>query len=114
MTQSGHLTWGMIGWEASHKGVFRMMRAVLVCVVLAMLSPRYAEAAERVWRLGVLSLPDRGAFRSITLPYLATRGFVEGRNLLVDVRVGTEDQMSALAQALVGDQPDVIVATSDW
>ena len=91
-----------------------MMRAVLVCVVLAVLSPRYAEAAERVWRLGVLSLPDRGAVRSITLPYLATHGFVEGRNLVVDVRVGTEDQMSALAQALVGDKPDVIIASSDW
>src|SRR5262245_15572992 len=91
-----------------------MMRAVLVCAVLAMLSPRYAEAAERVWRLGVLSLSDRGAIRSFTLPYLATRGFVEGRNLVVDVRVGTEDQMPALAQALVGDKPDVIIASSDW
>jgi putative ABC transport system substrate-binding protein len=48
------------------------------------------------------------------LPYLATRGFVEGRNLVVDIRVGTEDQMSALAQALVGDKPDVIIASSDW
>jgi putative ABC transport system substrate-binding protein len=48
------------------------------------------------------------------LPYLATRGFVEGHNLVVDRRVGTEDQMSALAQAIVGDKPDVIIATSDW
>ena len=91
-----------------------MRRAVLVCAVLAILSPTCAEAAERVWRLGVLSLPDRGAIRSVTLPYLATRGFVEGRNLVVDVRVGTEDQMSALAQALVRDKPDVIIASSDW
>jgi putative ABC transport system substrate-binding protein len=76
-----------------------------------------AEAAERVWRLGLLTLPrtaGNNAFSSITLPYLATRGFVEGRNLIVDVRVGTEDQMPALAQALVGDKPDVIVASSDW
>ena len=91
-----------------------MRRAVLICAVLAVLSPRCAEAAERVWRLGVLSLPDRGAIRSVTLPYLAARGFVEGRNLVVDFRVGTEEQMPALAQALVGDKPDVIIASSDW
>jgi hypothetical protein len=54
------------------------------------------------------------AVGSIMLPYLATRGFVEGRNLVVDFRVGTEEQMPALAQALVDDKPDVIVASSDW
>jgi len=86
---------------------------VLICAVLTVLSPRYAEAAERVWRLGVLTLADDST-RSIVLPYLATRGFVEGRNLVVDVRVGTEEQMPALAQALVGDKADVIIASSDW
>jgi putative ABC transport system substrate-binding protein len=91
-----------------------MRRAVLICAVLTMLSPRYAEAVERVWHLGVLSLPDSGSIQSFTLPYLAARGFVEGRNLVVDVRVGTEDQMSTLAKALVEDKPDVIIASSDW
>ena len=91
-----------------------MKRAVLICAVLAVLSPRYAEAAERVWRLGVLTLADGGAARSIMLPYLATRGFVEVHNLVVDVREGTEEQMPALAQALVGDKADVIIASSDW
>ncbi|SDK01714.1 putative ABC transport system substrate-binding protein [Bradyrhizobium sp. Rc2d] len=94
-----------------------MRRAVLICAVLAALSPKYAEAAERVWRLGVLTLPGiagAGAFGSIMLPYLATRGYVEGRNLVLDVRVGTEEQLPALGQALVGDKADVIVATSDW
>jgi len=79
-----------------------MRGAVLICAVLAVLSSRYAEAAERVWRLGMLSLPETAgahAVGSIILPYLATRGFVEGHNLVVDRRVGTEDQMSALAQA---------------
>jgi putative tryptophan/tyrosine transport system substrate-binding protein len=101
--------------EACQKGEFLMRRAVLVCAVLALLSPKYSDAAERVWRLGVLTLtPDGGVVRSVTLPYLATRGLVEGRNLVVDLRVGTEDQMPALAQALVGDKADVIIATSDW
>ena len=94
-----------------------MRRAVLICAVLAVLSPTRAEAAERVWRLGLLTLRGTAvsnAFGSIMLPYLATRGFVEGRNLIVDFRSGTEEQMPALAQALVGDKPDVIVASSDW
>lgn len=91
-----------------------MRRAVLICAVLAVLSPRCADAAERVWRLGLLSLPDGGAVRAVMLPYLATRGFVEGHNLVVDIRVGTEDQMSALAQALVDEKADVVIAVSDW
>jgi putative tryptophan/tyrosine transport system substrate-binding protein len=94
-----------------------MRRAVLICAVLAVFSPTYAEAAERIWRVGVLAhsqLADDGAVRSVFLPYLATRGFVEGRNLVVSVRVGSEEQMPQLAQALVGDKPDAIIALSDW
>ena len=94
-----------------------MRWAVLICAVLAVLSPTCAEAAERVFRLGFLTLPGTAgsnAMRSIILPYLATRGFVEGRNLIVDFRSGTVEQMPALAQALVGDKPDVIIASSDW
>jgi putative ABC transport system substrate-binding protein len=96
------------------KEIFEMRRAVLICAVLAALSPRYAEAAERIWRVGVLAPVDDGIVRSVILPYLATRGFVEGRNLVIDFRVGTAEQMPELAQALVGDKPDVIIAISDW
>jgi len=64
--------------------------------------------------MGVLTTADYSIVRSVVLPYLATRGFVEGRNLVVDVRVGTAEQMPELAQALVGDNPDVIIANSDW
>src|ERR1700761_7004566 len=91
-----------------------MKWAMLFCAALAALSPRYAEAAERTWRMGVLALVDDDAVRLVFLPYLATRGFVEGRNLIVDVRVGAEEKMPYLAQALVGDKPDVIIAISDW
>jgi putative ABC transport system substrate-binding protein len=91
-----------------------MRRALLICAVLAALWPRHADAAEHVWRLGVLALADGSAMRSVMLPYLATRGFVEGRNLDVDVRVGTEHQMPMLAQELVSGKADVIIATSDW
>ena len=33
-----------------------MRWAVLVCAVLAAISPKYAEATERIWRMGVLTL----------------------------------------------------------
>jgi hypothetical protein len=82
-----------------------MRRAVLICAVLAVLSPTYAEAAERIWRMGVLALADDSIVRSIILPYLATRGFVEGRNLVVNVRIGAEEQMPELARTLVADKP---------
>jgi len=91
-----------------------MMRVVFICVTLAVLSPRYAEAVERMWRVGVLTPVDDGIVRSVMLPYLATRGFVEGRNLVVDFRIGTAEQLPELAQALVGDKPDAIIAISDW
>lgn len=91
-----------------------MRRTMLVCAMIAALSPTYAEAVERIWRMGVLTLADDRAVRAVILPYLATHGFVEGRNLVVDVRVGLEEQMPELAQALVDDKADVIIAASDW
>ena len=91
-----------------------MRRAVLVCAVLAVISPTCAEAAERVWRMSVLALADNGYIRTVILPYLATRGFVEGRNLVVNVRIGVEEQMPELARGVVGDKPDVVIAISDW
>ena len=91
-----------------------MGRVVLVCAMLVAISPKYAGAADRIWRMGVLTLADENAVRAVILPYLAARGFVEGRNLLVDVRVGAEGQMPELARALVSDKADVIIASSDW
>ena len=64
--------------------------------------------------MSVLALADDGSIRSAILPYLATRGFVEGRNLAVDVRIGAEGQMPELARALVSEKPDVVIAISDW
>ena len=38
---------------------------------------------------------------------LAELGFVEGRNLVVDVRVGAPDQLPRMARELVATKPDV-------
>ena len=63
-----------------------MRRTVLICAVLAVFSPIYAEGAERVWRMGVLTPVDDSIVRSVMLPYLATRGFVESRLFRCDAQ----------------------------
>ena len=71
------------------------------------------QVADKIWRLGVLSLAG-DPMMSTTLSELAARGFVEGRNLVIDMRVGTAERMPELARELVGTGPDVIMAVSDW
>ena len=83
--------------------------AVLVSASSAVL----AQAADKVWRLGVLS-PIDDPMMNTTLSELAARGYVEGRNLIVDRRVGAAEQLPELAQELVSMGPDVIMAVSDW
>ena len=93
-------------------------RGLLLFAALGLLyftgSAALTQAAYKVWRLGVLSLINNPAMVSAAVSQLAEHGFVEGRNLVVDVRVGTAAQMPALARELVGAGPDVIMALSDW
>jgi ABC-type uncharacterized transport system substrate-binding protein len=77
-------------------------------------TPLTAQAGDRLWRLGVLAIIDDPTVPGVVFPELARRGFVEGRTLVVDVRIGTEDQMPGLARELVAVTPDVILAISDW
>ena len=71
-----------------------------------------AQTPNRVYRLAHLSnSADSGAFtRQITLPELARLGFVEGRNLVFDGRVGELDALPGLMSELLAGQPDVVVA----
>ena len=48
-----------------------------------------------------------------TLPELARRGFVVGRNMTVEERIGPPDRLPSLARELVGSKPDVVIAVSD-
>ena len=48
--------------------------------------------------------------RQITLPELARLGFVEGRNLVFDGRVGELDALPGLMAELLAGQPDAVVA----
>ena len=44
------------------------------------------------------------------LPALAREGFVEGRNLVLEVRTGTAAELPALAEELLATKPDAILA----
>jgi putative tryptophan/tyrosine transport system substrate-binding protein len=94
-----------------NRRAFRLMLAFTVLLPSTLVAR--AQAADKIWRLGVLS-PIDSPLMSMTLSELAARGFVEGRNLVVDIRVGTAERMPELARELVSTRPDVIMAVSDW
>ncbi|HYZ47915.1 MAG TPA: ABC transporter substrate binding protein, partial [Sphingomonas sp.] len=88
----------------------------LLVIVLAVLAASTAAVAqEKAWRLGVLT-PGRetrgaGSLFSSTLPVLAERGFVEGRNLEVIIAAAEGDpaRLPSLAAALADARPDAII-----
>jgi len=79
-----------------------------------------AQQGERVRRIGVLmafdeSDPVAKTYVSALIPALADLGWTDGRNLRMDLRGGGGDanRIRALAQELVGLQPDIILGTCD-
>ena len=87
-------------------------REVIAGVVGAVVWPREiaAQRAERTYRLGVLS-PGVSSYDTLR-GQLAKLGFIEGRNLIVDVRVGAPDELPRMARELAATKPDVVVAVS--
>jgi putative ABC transport system substrate-binding protein len=71
-----------------------------------------AQTPNRVYRLGHLanSIDSEDFTRQITLPELARLGFVEGRNLVFDGRVGELDALPGLMHELLAGKPDAVVA----
>jgi ABC-type uncharacterized transport system substrate-binding protein len=69
-----------------------------------------AQTSNRIYRVGHLApTSEAEAFtRQITLPELARLGFVEGRNLVFDGRVGEPDVWPALMRELLASHPDVV------
>jgi putative tryptophan/tyrosine transport system substrate-binding protein len=68
----------------------------------------------RVFRLGVLSPASAQleTIRSIVLPELAKAGIVEGRNLVVDARTGSMEELAHLAEEIVAARPDAVMGVS--
>src|SRR6266571_4029988 len=74
--------------------------------------PARAQAPGRVYRLGHIGNSAIGETltREITLPELARLGFVEGRNLVFDGRVGEPNAMPGLMRELLAARPDAVIA----
>ncbi|MBM1172688.1 ABC transporter substrate-binding protein [Microvirga arabica] len=79
-------------------------------------NPLLAQTPEKVRQVGLLTPNQFGArvFRQLNLPELAKLGFVEGRNLSVQIFSADDayERLPALAVDLVATKPDVIVAVA--
>ena len=93
---------------------------LLVSVVAAPVAAALAQNPSKAWRLGVLTLPTSPTspvfetFRSVVFPELARQGYVEGRNLVIEIRVGAPDELPELARELAATRPDAVIAVSSW
>src|SRR6516162_6341521 len=88
------------------------MRRLLVFLPALAAPIGVAAAGEKVYRLGELE-PTEAALElthRLTLPELAKLGFSEGRNLVLDGRVGDPASIEGLAQELLRGHPDAIIA----
>jgi putative tryptophan/tyrosine transport system substrate-binding protein len=92
--------------------------ACALALLLGLASPASAQQAEKIPLVGVL-LINTAANPEPVVPLfrdaLAALGYVEGRNLRLEFRFaeGHAERFPALADALVGDKPQVIVALGD-
>src|SRR5215207_7039988 len=84
-----------------------------IAAVVASLAPETAQEPGRMYRLAVLSLGDDEILRRVTVPELAKLGFVQGKNLVVDMRSNVPfDELPAAARDLLADRPDLVIAVS--
>lgn len=86
--------------------------AVSAWPLVAGASPVLGQISGRIYRLGHLAntANSEALTRETTLPELAKLGFVEGRNLVFDGRVGERDALPGLARELLATGPDAVIA----
>jgi putative ABC transport system substrate-binding protein len=85
---------------------------IAALLALAIYGPAGGQTTDRVYRLGALTLSAGFVERmhANTLPALAREGFVEDRNLVLEIRTGTAAELPALAKELLATKPDAILA----
>jgi putative ABC transport system substrate-binding protein len=78
----------------------------------ALCTPVEGQTLGKIYRVGVLSQASLSfrAVRSVVIPELAKFGFVEGGNLMVDLRAGNEDVLTRAAHEIMDQPPDAILA----
>ncbi len=88
------------------------MLAALLVVGAKWLAPAHAQSPNRIYRLGVLAptVDSVRLTRDLTLPELATLGFIDGRNLVVDARIGAPSELPGLVREMLAAKPDAIIA----
>ncbi len=90
----------------------RMVRVAAAFIfALPLAATANAQAPERSYRLGILITTPTAidTIRAVTLPELAKLGFVEGRNLVLDLRIASPNFGVSTVQALVRPKPDALI-----
>lgn len=90
--------------------LFRLLPVVFALFAVPVLSVAQTVSGKS-FRIGILT-PSAHELRNIrkyTLPELRRLGFVEGRNLTVDTRLGSLDDLALMARELVALKPDAII-----
>jgi putative tryptophan/tyrosine transport system substrate-binding protein len=91
------------------------MKLLLAMAVVVAAGSATAQEPTHVFRLGIIAPSETSIslIRQHTLPELARRGFIEGKNLAVEERFGAPEKIAELARTLVRTRPDVVIAVSE-
>jgi putative ABC transport system substrate-binding protein len=95
--------------DMKRRDFITLLGAAATCPIAAR-----AQTTEKIYRLGALSpaTAQLDSIRSIVLPELAKAGIAEGRNLILDARAGSMEQLPGLARDLIASNPDAVMAVS--
>jgi ABC-type uncharacterized transport system substrate-binding protein len=95
----------------------RAVGLIVICALGILIAPRAAEAqqSEKVWRIGYLAGSPRVPQIDAFVQGLRELGYVEGHNLVLDIKLahGRLERLPDLAAELVQAKPDVIVAAAN-
>jgi putative ABC transport system substrate-binding protein len=85
--------------------------SALFWFALAVFGGAEAQSPDRTYRVGVLATAPSAieTMRDTTFPELAQLGFVEGRNLIIDVRFSHAAYIAGMGRQLLEAKPDALI-----